>query len=85
MQLPSALVVLLSLASLSQALPVARQRTAPRDINISHTSLANGTTSTHSIANSVLPAELQKAIDGSDININLCASHSDPRLSARFR
>ncbi|BGP31072.1 hypothetical protein JCM10296v2_002836 [Rhodotorula toruloides] len=71
MQLPSALVVLLSLASLSHALPMARQRPSPRDINISHTSLANGTTSTHSIANSVLPAELQKAIEGSDININL--------------
>ncbi|KAJ8294464.1 hypothetical protein OF846_002309 [Rhodotorula toruloides] len=71
MQLPSALVVLLSLASLSHALPMARQRPSPRDIKISHTSLANGTTSTHSIANSVLPAELQKAIEGSDININL--------------
>ncbi|BGO90606.1 hypothetical protein NBRC10512v2_002858 [Rhodotorula toruloides] len=71
MQLPSALVVLLSLASLSHALPLARQRPSPRDINISHTSLANGSTSTHSIPNSVLPAELQKAIEGSDININL--------------
>ncbi|BGP23732.1 hypothetical protein JCM10295v2_002633 [Rhodotorula toruloides] len=50
---------------------MARQRPSPRDINISHTSLVNGTTSTHSIPSSVLPAELRKAIEGSDININL--------------
>ncbi|GAA6023503.1 hypothetical protein JCM11491_006603 [Sporobolomyces phaffii] len=70
MQLPSSIVLLiLSAASLVHALPT--RRLAPRDINISHTSLANGTSTTHSIDPSLLPAELARAIAGSDININL--------------
>ncbi|GAA6056605.1 hypothetical protein JCM3770_006663 [Rhodotorula araucariae] len=74
MQLPPSLVVLLSLfsvAHLAQALPTGGHSHASRDINISHKSLANGTLTTHSISSSVLPAELAKAIAGSDININL--------------
>ncbi|GAA6029709.1 hypothetical protein JCM8097_001013 [Rhodosporidiobolus ruineniae] len=71
MQLPSSLVLLiLSAAQLAQGLPTPH-RSAPRDINISHKSLATGTTTTHSINASVLPAELAKAIEGNEVNINL--------------
>ncbi|BGP38962.1 hypothetical protein JCM10450v2_002919 [Rhodotorula kratochvilovae] len=74
MQLPPSLVLLLSLLSathLVHALPTGAHSHASRDINISHKSLANGTSTTHSISSSVLPAELAAAIAGSDININL--------------
>jgi hypothetical protein len=64
MQLPSS-ILLLVFSSVVQALPTRR------DINISHTSLVNGTSTTHSIDASLLPAELAAAIAGSDININL--------------
>ncbi|GAA5886309.1 hypothetical protein JCM16303_003758 [Sporobolomyces ruberrimus] len=70
MQLPhSILLLIFSAASLVQALPT--RRVAPRDINISHKSLVNGTSTTHSIDAFLLPAELAEAIAGSDININL--------------
>ncbi|GAA5950411.1 hypothetical protein JCM21900_003726 [Sporobolomyces salmonicolor] len=71
MQLPASLVLLiLSAAQLAHALP-APHREEARDINISHKSLATGTSITHSIDSSDLPAELAQAIEGSDININL--------------
>ncbi|GAA5851945.1 hypothetical protein JCM9279_007033 [Rhodotorula babjevae] len=75
MQLHSTLVALLSLLSVAH---LASARPAPgahshsvRDINISHKSLSNGTVTSHHISSSVLPEELAKAIEGSDININL--------------
>ncbi|GAA5944460.1 uncharacterized protein JCM15063_006372 [Sporobolomyces koalae] len=69
MQLATSFLLLLSAtATLVHARPIAN---VPRDINISHKSLVNGTTTTHSIDASVLPAELARAIEGSDININL--------------
>ncbi|GAA5956785.1 hypothetical protein JCM3765_005736 [Sporobolomyces pararoseus] len=71
MQLPtSVLLLIFSAASLVRALPTP-SRFAQRDINISHKSLVNGTSSTHSIDASLLPPELAQAIAGSDININL--------------
>ncbi|GAA5869968.1 hypothetical protein JCM1840_007685 [Sporobolomyces johnsonii] len=71
MQLPASLVLLiLSAAQLAQALP-APHREEARDITISHKSLVTGTSTSHSINSSDLPAELAKAIEGSDININL--------------
>lgn len=65
----SILLVAISAAasSLVHALPIV----ARRDINISHKSLVNGTSTTHSIDPALLPAELAQAIAGSDININL--------------
>jgi hypothetical protein len=71
MQLPFSLLVLISSFAISSARP-APHRSAPRDINISHKSLATGTTTTHSIDATLLPAELAAAIEGSDVNINLC-------------
>ncbi|BGP14947.1 hypothetical protein JCM10213_007251 [Rhodosporidiobolus nylandii] len=68
MQLPHSLVFVLSLFAAAQALPTPPR---PRDINLSHKSLATGTTTTHSIDASLLPAELAAAIEGSDLNINL--------------
>ncbi|GAA5992698.1 hypothetical protein JCM10908_006886 [Rhodotorula pacifica] len=70
MQFPTSIAFVLSLVTLSQvaqSLPTLPRR----DINISHKSLANGTTTTHSITNADLPAELAKALEGSDVNINL--------------
>ncbi|GAA5927506.1 hypothetical protein JCM3775_006002 [Rhodotorula graminis] len=75
MQLYSTLVALLSLLSvahLAAARPASGTHShSARDINISHKSLSNGTVTSHHISSSVLPAELAKAIEGSDININL--------------
>jgi hypothetical protein len=74
MQLPYSLILLISAFAASpivQARP-APHRSAPRDINISHKSLATGTTTTHSVDAALLPAELAAAIAGSDVNINLC-------------
>ncbi|GAA5870157.1 hypothetical protein JCM8547_006904 [Rhodosporidiobolus lusitaniae] len=73
MQLPHSLVLLISLLSVTQVVHSrpAPHRSAPRDINISHKSLATGTTTTHSIDASVLPAEIARELEGSDININL--------------
>lgn len=72
MQLPPSVLLLVSLfsaAHLALGRPTAPR---PRDINISHKSVVNGTATTHSIPTSSLPAELAAAIEGSDININLC-------------
>ncbi|GAA5916179.1 uncharacterized protein JCM6883_000101 [Sporobolomyces salmoneus] len=73
MQLPTSILLLIfsSAASLVQALPTPNRQIDQRDINISHKSLVNGTSTTHSIDASLLPAELAEAIAGSDININL--------------
>ncbi|GAA6001321.1 uncharacterized protein JCM10292_007014 [Rhodotorula paludigena] len=71
MQLPPSVLLLVSLfsaAHLAQGRPTAPR---PRDINISHKSVVNGTATTHSIPTSSLPAKLAAAIEGSDININL--------------
>ncbi|GAA5863801.1 hypothetical protein JCM5353_008783 [Sporobolomyces roseus] len=62
-------LLLLAASCLVQALPT--RRIEQRAINISHKSLLNGTSTTHSIDASLLPAELAQAIEGSDININL--------------
>ncbi|GAA5821857.1 hypothetical protein JCM11251_004748 [Rhodosporidiobolus azoricus] len=70
MQLPLSLIFLVSVFSAAGARP-APHRSSPRDVNISHKSLATGTTTTHSIATALLPKELAEAINGSDININL--------------
>ncbi|GAA5895069.1 hypothetical protein JCM6882_008276 [Rhodosporidiobolus microsporus] len=70
MQLPLSLILLVSVFSAASARP-APHRASPRDVNISHKSLATGTTTTHSIDAALLPAELAEAINGSDININL--------------
>ncbi|GAA6014726.1 hypothetical protein JCM10207_006919 [Rhodosporidiobolus poonsookiae] len=73
MQLPTSLILLISAfasAQLVQGRP-APHRSAPRDVTISHKSLATGATTTHSIDAALLPAELAQAIDGNDININL--------------
>ncbi|GAA5874884.1 hypothetical protein JCM3774_006557 [Rhodotorula dairenensis] len=71
MHIPTSTIALvLSLVTLSHvahSLPTLPRR----DINISHKSLANGTTTTHSITNADLPVELAKALEGSDVNINL--------------
>ncbi|GAA5890008.1 hypothetical protein JCM8208_001195 [Rhodotorula glutinis] len=75
MQLHSTLVALLSLLSVAHfatARPSSGAHShSVRAINISHKSLSNGTVTSHHISSSVLPAELAKAIEGSDININL--------------
>ncbi|GAA5983007.1 hypothetical protein JCM5350_003539 [Sporobolomyces pararoseus] len=71
MQLPTSILLLIfSTASLVRALPTP-SRFVQRDINISHKSLVNGTSTTHSIDASLLPPELAQAIADSDININL--------------
>lgn len=70
MHIPTSIAFVLSLVTLShvaQSLPTLPRR----DINISHKSLTNGTTTTHSISNADLPLELAKALEGSDVNINL--------------
>lgn len=70
MHIPTSIAFVLSLVTLSHvahALPTLPRR----DINISHKSLTNGTTTTHSISNTDLPIELAKALEGSDVNINL--------------
>ncbi|POY74064.1 hypothetical protein BMF94_2876 [Rhodotorula taiwanensis] len=68
MHSPVALVLsLLTLSHFAHSLPTLPRR----DINISHKSLTNGTTTTHSISNADLPLELAKALEGSDVNINL--------------
>ncbi|KAG0661998.1 Mucin-21 [Rhodotorula mucilaginosa] len=70
MHIPTSIAFVLSLVTLShvaQSLPTLPRR----DINISHKSLTNGTTTTHSISNADLPLELAKALAGSDVNINL--------------
>lgn len=68
MHSPVALVLsLLTLSHFAHSLPTLPRR----DINISHKSLTNGTTTTHSISNTDLPLELAKALEGSDVNIKL--------------
>lgn len=66
--LTASLVVLLSLST-AFALPTRMHAT--RDINISHISKENGTAVTHTIDSKILDPALAKAIEGSDLNINM--------------
>lgn len=67
---PSSLLVLISLSTATLAQPISAPL-AERDISISHTSTAKGTSSIHSIDPASLSPELAEAIMGSHLNINL--------------
>ncbi|GAA5991181.1 hypothetical protein JCM11641_001058 [Rhodosporidiobolus odoratus] len=73
MQIPHSLFLLISLfasSQLAQGLPTPHRQQA-RDVTITHKSLLTGNTTSHTIDAALLPEELAKAIDGSDVNINL--------------